>query len=646
MELALFLVALGSAAAVLAARRDRTGLLLAGGCAVLALTGAWLWRPGGDPALQEGLPAAREDGGFVTSDTCRSCHPDAYHAWHRSYHRTMTQTATPEAVLGNFEDVTLEDRGFVTRLARRGDAFWAELADPLWLIDPSPDKPATPPRIEARVVMTTGSHHLQNYWIRRPREGKVYRDTPDNGALVQIPWVWSVAEARWLPVQDSFLGPRNPALEPPEVWNGSCHGCHSVGTEPRLADGQFDTRSAELGIACEACHGPAEEHVRVNATPWRRYLQRFSGDPDPTIVNPDRLPSHRSAEVCGQCHSLGSERDPARLVGEGARYRPGDTLAESRAVFRLHEQPRSETLQAYLAVDPGALDSAFWRDGTMRVAGREYNGLIESGCYQHGELDCLSCHSMHGYAEPANQLAPDRAGDASCESCHARLAANAAAHGRHAEGTPGSACVDCHMPHTTFGLFGAMRSHRIDSPRLAAPADPDRPNACNLCHLDRPLSWTAGHLTAWYGQPEPRLDAAERELAAGVLWTVRGDAVQRAIAAWHMGWEPAQQASGRKWMGAYLAVLLADPYPVVRRVARRSLASHDGFEDFRFDFTVSQAEATGKLQEAAGRWNRAVAGRPDRSGPHLLQDAGGGLDEAALRRLLAERDDRPVRIVE
>ena len=33
----------------------------------------------------------------------------------------------------------------------------------------------------------------------------------------------------------------------------------------------------------------------------------------------------------------------------------------------------------------------------------------------------------HGYAEPANQLAPDRTGDESCESCHAQLAANAAA---------------------------------------------------------------------------------------------------------------------------------------------------------------------------------------------------------------------------
>ena len=50
----------------------------------------------------------------------------------------------------------------------------------------------------------------------------------------------------------------------------------------------------ELGIACEACHGPAEEHVRFYQSPVRRYLRYFRQvqDPDacdPTIVNPEKL---------------------------------------------------------------------------------------------------------------------------------------------------------------------------------------------------------------------------------------------------------------------------------------------------------------------------------------------------------------------
>ena len=33
--------------------------------------------------------------GFVSSQSCRACHPGEYEAWHDSYHRTMTQPATP-----------------------------------------------------------------------------------------------------------------------------------------------------------------------------------------------------------------------------------------------------------------------------------------------------------------------------------------------------------------------------------------------------------------------------------------------------------------------------------------------------------------------------------------------------------------------
>jgi hypothetical protein len=410
MELTLVLAALVLAGVLLAARRDAIGIALAAACGALALAGGWLWQPGGDRALEEGLPAPLEESDYATSDTCRACHPGAYEAWHRSFHRTMTQRATPANVLGDFEDVVLESRGHETRLERRGDELWADTPDPLWFIDPSPDKPPAPPRIRVRVVMTTGSHHLQNYWVRRPSEGPAYRDKHDNGALVQIPWVWDVADRRWLPVQDSFLAPPDTAVAPPEVWNSSCHGCHSVGTEPRLADAAFDTRSVELGIACEACHGPAEEHVRANAAPWRRYAGRFSSNGDTTIVNPARLDSRRSAEVCGQCHSFSHEREPARFVSSGAAYRPGDVLADTRAIFRYDQEPRPAVLEEYLARDPGVLESAFWADGTMRVAGREFNALIESACYQRGELSCLSCHSMHGYAEPADQLAPDATG--------------------------------------------------------------------------------------------------------------------------------------------------------------------------------------------------------------------------------------------
>src|SRR6476660_923855 len=57
------------------------------------------------------LPVPARPGGYISSDKCESCHPREYSTWHRTFHRTMTQVATGEAVLGNFENVTLQLEG-------------------------------------------------------------------------------------------------------------------------------------------------------------------------------------------------------------------------------------------------------------------------------------------------------------------------------------------------------------------------------------------------------------------------------------------------------------------------------------------------------------------------------------------------------
>ena len=45
---------------------------------------------------------------------------------------------------------------------------------------------------------------------------------------------------------------------------------------------------------------------------------------------------------------------------------------------------------------------------------------------------------------------------------------------------------------------------------------------------------------------------AEESTAAAVLWLLSGDAGQRPLIAWHMGWAPALEASGRDWLAPYL----------------------------------------------------------------------------------------------
>src|SRR4030095_924696 len=78
-------------------------------------------------------------------------------------------------------------------------------------------------------------------------------------------------------------------------------------------------------------------------------------------------------------------------------------------------------------------------------------------------------------------------------------ASHLAEHTHHAPSSAGSSCVACHMPFTSYALFTAMRSHRIDNPSAQSTATTGRPNACNLCHLDRSLDWTARTLAKWWG---------------------------------------------------------------------------------------------------------------------------------------------------
>ena len=625
-------------------------------CALLAVGAGLLWSPNVDEQLSDALPEPTMGEGFATSGTCQSCHPAQYDAWHRSYHRTMTQAATPSTVLGRFDDVVLEDRGYEWRLERRGDEFWVEMPDPLWFNEPvefmqalDQDWPESPPRFEARVVMTTGSHHLQNYWIRRP-EAAGGPLGPDSGALVQVPWVWLIPEGRWVPNQDSFLRPPSSSVQGATPWNGTCSQCHSVGTEPRVLEylGRFETRTVELGIACEACHGPAAEHVRVYKSPVRRYLRYFRelrdpDAPDPTIVNPAKLDPRRSVETCAQCHSFGEWTDQGEYGITGVPFRAGDELGAHRSVFRYTEDIRDPLLADMMGSDPSALDGNFWPDGTIRVAGREYNGLLEDVHLRSSELTCLTCHSMHAYETPDTQLNPEGAGDRSCLSCHADYADEISSHTRHLPDSSGSECMNCHMPHTTYGLFSAMRSHRIDSPSLRVSVESGRPNACNLCHLDQTLDWSGRYLNEWYGQPLVELDEDEQSVAASVLWTLKGDAAQRAILAWHMGWDVAREASGGTWMAAYLAQLLTDSYSATRQVAYRSITHLPGFEAFEYDYVAPRSELESKATEATEIW---LGFRGPEQAIRRLLITDDGIDVDEWLRLLAERDERPLAIVE
>ena len=232
-------------------------------------------------------------------------------------------------------------------------------------------------------------------------------------------------------------------------------------------------------------------------------------------------------------------------------------------------------------------------------------------------------------------------GNAACVQCHPSYRDNVTAHTRHAADSSGSACYNCHMPYTTYGLLKTIRSHTVSSPSAAETLDAGRPNACNLCHLDRTLAWTGDTLERWYGIPSPALDADDRTIAASLVWLLRGDAGLRAIAAQSMGWQPAQQASGTDWMAPYLAELLDDPYDAVRYIAGRSLRSLPGLSALEYDFVAPPRVRFQAQLRTMALWDKA-RGAPPRSDPHLLYGRDGSVNIEQVQRLLKARDTRRV----
>jgi len=591
---------------------------------------------------------------YVSSKACRSCHAAQYESWYASYHRSMTQPATPQTVRGDFAGQTLTHGQERVVLERQGDAFWLDVLAPDSSI--AQDQLLGPlPQGRHPVKLVTGSHHMQVYWYESGR----------GRALGQVPFAFLHEDARWVPRHMVFMRPPSlMRLAETGRWNASCLHCHSTGPEPHLAlDGQHDTRVAELGVACEACHGPGGEHVRQMSSPVARYASHLTRSGQLQIVNPAKLSAERAAVVCSQCHASWQPLPEHYAARDqtGSAYRPGDDPSRTQWLFAPARKDTDPRVSAAMMQDRSYAPGQFWSDGQARVSGREYHGMSESACAKGGELSCSSCHTMHRAADDPrslkewadDQLAADKGnehGDAACTGCHADIARAPAQHTQHADESPGSRCYNCHMPHTSWGLLKAMRSHRISSPSVQETLDTGRPNACTLCHLDRSLRWTARMLDARFGVEPPAdgaLAPAEHGLAAGVSLALLGDAGQRGLIAAALRRPEAQRTAGTAWMPALLGVLMDDPYDAVRYAAGHALRSLPGVEPYAYDFVLRPHQRPAVADDVARRAAADVA-RARQAGQlsrELPFTADGVLSEEA-RSLLPRRDQRPVHLLE
>lgn len=593
-------------------RGGAAALLLFGPAALwgLAAGGGLVWTA---TAAAPWAEVARAEAEPVGAAACRGCHPGAFASWHATFHRTMTQRAEGEAVLAPFAGEHLDYLGFRATMSRGATGAPHLRVAPI----DEEGREVGPAALDVDVAMTVGSHRYQQYLARIDRGG-------GPGEVWRLPVAWHLATRRWIPMNAAFLEPE-PARGDPDVvfrhfsrWNDNCVMCHN--TEPRPGMSQetgdsprFETRVAELGIACESCHGPASEHLERHADPFRRLLAAGRGDA--SIAHPGRLAAREESGICGRCHGNRIAADVAAVLREGDGFLPGtDLAAVSRPIFRdstLHgEAPFAER---------------FWPDGTPRLSAYEYQGLLLSPCYQEGRgLGCNHCHDMHG-EEPALQVRAGRAGDGACVSCHDRAdLSRGADHGGHSAAIT---CLDCHMPRITYGLLEGMVSHRISTPR---PQDwigrHDQPDACTQCHVDRDRSWAARALARIASPAASPLATAVEEEAWGSrvqLDLLGGDPLQRVLAI-HALTRPTTPVAAEA-RRAWVTEALDDAYPAVRWFAWRALsalapehaalvAGYDPHAD-----AAARLPAAEALREALGRGpfsaaqREALEARQDRS---------------------------------
>lgn len=599
-------------------------------------------------ALEKEVPLQTRTNEFVSSKTCKACHLSEYQSWYHSFHRTMTQIAKPENIYGDFNAKSMQAHGMQYDFYQTNNQFRVRMPDPDIVMAIASGKMSKKlsdvEMVDRRVVLATGSHHYQTYWVESPRFDTL---------MQTMPWVYLLKDQKWIPRAEAFMRPPGDKYPLITQWNHHCIRCHSTGGNPGLQkpgtsrEGELVSEVGEFGISCEACHGPGEEHIKHYSNPINRYQNHLSGIQPKKITNPHDLNHKRSSEVCGQCHGVYIDNDRTAEVFkyEGIQFRPGQNINDFRKYIFHPESDETASKQEF-ELNRSFYAERWWEDGSILAGGREYTAMAVSECYTKGNMSCMSCHSMHSGTR-VDQLRQDVSHDEMCTQCHQepKYTTELNQHTKHKIESTGSECINCHMPRTSYALFDALPSHQISSPSVKSIVKHDIPNACNLCHLDKSTSWTRDQLVKKFGLNDPYPSMKDGDVSAAVKWILKGDAKRRAISAWHMGWEPAQSNSGVKWLPPFLALSLKDDYGVVRYIAYHALRSIDGFSTLKFDFLGSKADFQKSVDMAASTW-RSLTTDDIPDGSNVLINSKGWINQTRLRDLIKKRDRSPVSISE
>lgn len=156
--------------------------------------------------------------------------------------------------------------------------------------------------------------------------------------------------------------------------------------------------------------------------------------------------------------------------------------------------------------------------------------------------------------------------------------------------------MNCHMPKINEGMQDVVRTHTIFSPTQADMIENNHPNACNLCHLDKPINWTLEKLEDWYGRTYSQFDITasylDRNQPTGLGWLASDHEGTRLVAA------EAAAREAATWMMPAIAAMLDDPYLLNRQFAQTNLEKllgKDLNKEFGYWFYMTPDERRGPI---------------------------------------------------
>ncbi|MEP7327935.1 MAG: multiheme c-type cytochrome, partial [Betaproteobacteria bacterium] len=411
------------------------------------------------------LPVAN----YAGRATCTECHVKQHDAWRGSDHDLAMQEATDQSVLGNFANAKFVYAGITSTFFKRDGKFYVNTDG------------ADGQLADFEIKYAFGVHPLQQYLIDFPGGRK---------QALSIAWDSRPKAAggqRWFhlyPGQNIKAGNWLHWTAGAQNWNFTCAECHSTNLRKNFdaATGAYNTTWSEINVGCEACHGPASNHVTWarKQGDWRALdatkglmlalneRQGVTWTPVPETGNARRSVPHavaREIDMCTRCH------------GRAARI--SDDYVHGKSPLDTHRLALLD-------------DNLYWHDGQMRDEVYNWGSFVQSKMHAQG-VTCSDCHDPHSLKLKAP-------GNAVCAQCHQPAKFDGEQHTHHAPGTPGAACASCHMPTTTYMVVDPRHDHSMRVPRPDLSVKLGMPNACNNCHTKQSAQWSADAIRQWTGK--------------------------------------------------------------------------------------------------------------------------------------------------